>query len=149
MSSLRRIARDLKELQEGPLSNCSAGPVDESNMHVWKANIIGPDDSPYARGIFFLDIEFPLDYPFKPPHIQFVTKVYHPNINATGGICLDILKGQWSPALSIGKVLLSICSLLTDANPRDPLMPEIARQYENDRPTFELTAREWTQKYAC
>jgi ubiquitin-conjugating enzyme E2 D/E len=149
MSSLRRIARDLKELQEGPLSNCSAGPVDESNMHVWKANIIGPDDSPYARGIFFLDIEFPLDYPFKPPHIRFVTKVYHPNINATGGICLDILKGQWSPALSIGKVLLSICSLLTDANPRDPLMPEIARQYENDRPTFELTAREWTQKYAC
>jgi ubiquitin-conjugating enzyme E2 D/E len=149
MSSLRRIARDLKELQEGPLSNCSAGPVDESNMHVWKANIIGPDDSPYARGIFFLDIEFPLDYPFKPPHIRFVTKVYHPNINATGGICLDILKGQWSPALSIGKVLLSICSLLTDANPRDPLMPEIARQYENDRPAFELTAREWTQKYAC
>ena len=149
MSSLRRIARDLKELQDGPLSNCSACPVDESNLHVWKANIIGPDDSPYARGIFFLDIEFPLDYPFKPPHIRFVTKVYHPNINATGGICLDILKGQWSPALSIGKVLLSICSLLTDANPRDPLMPEIARQYENDRPAFELTAREWTQKYAC
>ncbi len=147
--SIKRIARDLKELQQDPPSNCTASPVDENNLYVWTATIVGPDGSPYAGGVFFLDIQFPSDYPFKPPRLQFVTKVYHPNINAQGGICLDILKDQWSPALSIAKVLLSISSLLTDANPRDPLVPEIARLYETDRPAFDRTAREWTLKYAC
>lgn len=101
-----------------------------------------------AGGVFFLSIHFPTDYPFKPPKINFTTKIYHPNINGTGSICLDILKDQWSPALTISKVLLSICSLLTDANPDDPLVPEIAHVYKSDRPKYEATAREWTKKYA-
>jgi ubiquitin-conjugating enzyme E2 D/E len=146
--SQRRIARELKDLEQDPLGNCSAGPVDPSSLFVWKATIIGPSDSPYAGGVFELDIQFPTDYPFKPPRVQFVTKVYHPNINAQGGICLDILKDQWSPALSIGKVLLSISSLLTDANPKDPLVPEIARLYETNREEFNRVAREWTLRYA-
>ena len=74
-------------------------------------------DSPYKDGVFFLDIQFPTDYPFKPPKVTFRTRIYHCNVNSSGQICLDILKEQWSPALTISKVLLSICSLLTDANP--------------------------------
>lgn len=146
--SSKRIARELGELQRDPPSNCSAGPVNENDMYNWKGTIIGPEGSPYAGGMFELVISFPVDYPFKPPKVQFVTKIFHPNINSNGGICLDILKDQWSPALSIGKVLLSISSLLTDANPSDPLVPDIARLYVQNREEFDRTAREWTLRYA-
>src|SRR5271156_6585299 len=121
-------------------------------------------DSPYSGGVFFLAIHFPTDYPFKPPKVNFTTRIYHPNINSNGSICLDILRDQWSPALTISKgmkesdglmqykltvsVLLSICSMLTDPNPDDPLVPEIAHVYKTDRARYEATAREWTRKFA-
>jgi ubiquitin-conjugating enzyme E2 D/E len=114
----------------------------------WTGTILGPPDTPYETGVFFVDITFPPDYPFKPPHIVFKTRVYHPNINPKGAICLDILKDKWAPALTISKVLLSICSLLNDANLDDPLVPDIARQFKTDRNAFNRTAREWTQRYA-
>ncbi|KAF7123049.1 hypothetical protein CNMCM5793_001225 [Aspergillus hiratsukae] len=113
----------------------------------FKTDIAG-GDSPYSGGVFFLTIHFPTDYPFKPPKVNFTTRIYHPNINSNGSICLDILRDQWSPALTISKVLLSICSMLTDPNPDDPLVPEIAHVYKTDRPRYEATAREWTRKYA-
>ncbi|KAF2942714.1 hypothetical protein DAI22_02g016400 [Oryza sativa Japonica Group] len=117
-------------------------------MFHWQATIMGPNDSPYSGGVFLVTIHFPPDYPFKPPKVAFKTKVFHPNINSNGNICLDILKDQWSPALTISKVLLSICSLLTDPNPDDPLVPEIAHMCKTDRLRYESTARGWTQKYA-
>ncbi|KAI0491983.1 hypothetical protein KFK09_026246 [Dendrobium nobile] len=143
----KRISKELKDLQKDPPTSCSAGPVAEDMFH-WQATIMGPPDSPYAGGVFLVNIHFPPDYPFKPPKVAFRTKVFHPNINSNGSICLDILKEQWSPALTISKVLLSICSLLTDPNPDDPLVPEIAHMYKTDRNKYETTARSWTQKYA-
>ncbi len=144
----KRITRELNELKKDPPSNCSAGPETEEDMFRWEGVIYGPSDSPYQGGFFKLRIQFPVDYPFKPPHVQFLTKIYHPNVNASGLICLDILKQQWSPALTIGKVLLSITSLLTDPNPDDPFVPEIAHLYKTNRASYEANAREWTLRYA-
>ena len=147
MATLKRIAEELKEITKDPPTNCSAGPVEEDLFH-WVATIMGPEDSPYHGGIFYLDIYFTNDYPFKPPKINFKTQIYHPNINTSGAICLDILKDQWSPALTIYKVLISICSLLTDPNPNDPLEPDIANVYLENRETYNETAKMWTYQYA-
>tara|TARA_B110000208_G_C11711877_1_gene409615 strand:- start:391 stop:837 length:447 start_codon:yes stop_codon:yes gene_type:complete len=143
----KRLERELKEMITSPPENCSAGKFRE-NLFNWRATIMGPINSPYEGGVFKLDIHYPIDYPFKAPKIKFITKIYHPNINSNGGICLDILKDQWSPVLNISKVLLSICSLLDDPNPDDPLVPEIANIYKSDREKYTNTAKYWTQKYA-
>ncbi|CAH2051533.1 unnamed protein product [Thlaspi arvense] len=145
--SSKRILKELKELERDPPVSCSAGPIGE-DMFNWQATIMGPNDSPYSGGVFLLNIHFPTDYPFKPPKVVFRTKVFHPNINNNGSICLDILKEQWSPALTISKVLLSVCSLLTDPNPDDPLVPEIAHIYRTDKKKYEAMAGSWTHKYA-
>ena len=143
----RRITKEIADLNKDAPENCSAGPHGE-DIYKWDATIMGPTDTPYAGGVFKMEIHFPSDYPFKPPKVQFTTKIYHPNISPSGAICLDILKTQWSPALTVAKILLSICSMLTDPNPDDPLVPEIAALYRADRTQYDTNAREWTRKYA-
>jgi ubiquitin-conjugating enzyme E2 D/E len=147
MTSVKRITKELKELIEDPLLVCTAGPVDD-NMLIWQATITGPQESPYEGGIFSVSIIFPSDYPFKPPKLRFITKIYHCNISGDGEICLDILKEQWSPALTISKVLLSLCSLLTDPNPMDPLVPNIANLLVDNPVAHDIEARVWTTRYA-
>eukprot|EP01027_Heterolobosea_sp_BB2_P011756 GEZU01017089.1.p1 GENE.GEZU01017089.1~~GEZU01017089.1.p1 ORF type:complete len:165 (+),score=30.36 GEZU01017089.1:79-573(+) len=146
-NSAKRIQKELAEINLDPPSNCSAGPKSD-NLYEWVATIMGPPGSPYAGGIFFLDIYFPEEYPFKPPKILFRTRIYHCNVNANGAICLDILKDNWSPALTISKVLLSISSLLTDPNPHDPLVPAIAKQFLENRKQHDKIAAEWTRRHA-
>ncbi|MAU36377.1 MAG: hypothetical protein CMD14_03280 [Flavobacteriales bacterium] len=148
MTTIKRINADLNEILKNPPANCSAGPIDENNIYEWQATIMGPRDSPYQDGIFYLSINFPSEYPFKPPIVKFITKIYHCNINSKGSICLDILKNEWSPALTISKLLLSICSLMTDPNPDDPLVTEIAELYTNDRTLHDRKAREYTIRHA-
>jgi len=114
----------------------------------WQASIMGPSDSPYSGGVFFLAIIFPTDYPSKPPKVSFTTRIYHPNINLNGSILLDILLDQWSETLNMSDVLRGICSLLTDPDVNEPLVPDIAEVYKTDRQRYEDTAREWTRKYA-
>jgi ubiquitin-conjugating enzyme E2 D len=143
----QRISKELDNLTKDPPANCSAGPVGDDIFH-WQATLMGPGESPFEGGVFFLDINFPTDYPYKPPRVTFSTKIYHPNINSSGGICLDILKDQWSPALTISKVLISICSLLDDPNPDDPLVPSIAELYKRDKAEYFLKAKTYTLQFA-
>lgn len=145
--ALKRLVKELQDISKEQSTQISVNPID-GNMFKWTATMIGPSGTPYENGVFHLAIDFPPDYPFKPPKIKFTTKVYHPNINSEGDICLDILKNQWSPALTTSKTLLSISSLLSEPNPDDPLRGDVARQYRERRKEFDAKAKEDTQKYA-
>lgn len=146
--ALKRIRKELKEIETDPPSNCTAGPKNVNNLYEWDATIIGPSNSPYAGGLFKLTVIFPEKYPFKPPKVKFSTRIFHPNINRNGSICLDILNTNWSPALTIIKVLLSISSLLTDPNPKDPLSKEAATLYLRNKEDYNKKARILTLQYA-
>lgn len=148
IGTTKRLKSEIKELTSSPPSNCSAGPIDENNLLQWQATIMGPVGSPYEGGVFYLNIDLSNDYPFKPPKIIFLTKIYHCNINSSGNICLDILKDQWSPALTISKILLSICSLMDEPNPTDPLVQDIANLFLTNRKEHDRIAHEFTLQYA-
>lgn len=146
MATKNRLEKEYEDFKRDPPTNCSAAPKDD-DIYTWEAVIYGSTGSVYEGGIFNLIIEFPQNYPFKPPKVKFTTKIYHPNINMGGGICLDILKDNWSPALTISKVLISICSLLTDPNPDDPLVPEIADMYVKKSPSFRLNSQRMDKSF--
>lgn len=148
-ASMKRIKREILDLSKDSahMGDIVLAPSERS-VYEWKASIPGPSESPYAGGLFNLSIHLPTDYPFSAPKVMFTTQIYHPNISPQGAICIDILKGAWSPALSLFKVMLSLSSLLTDPNPSDPLVPAIAQEYLKKRPAFDQKAREWTARYA-
>jgi len=102
----------------------------------------------YAGGVFRLELFLPADYPMAPPKVRFLTKIYHPNIDKLGRICLDILKDKWSPALQIRTVLLSIQALLSAPNPDDPLANDVAEHWKRSEVDAIKTAREWTKQHA-
>ncbi|ORE01543.1 ubiquitin-conjugating enzyme, partial [Rhizopus microsporus var. microsporus] len=121
----------------------------EDDITQLEAYIKGPPDTPYEKGLFKLDIQIPLKYPFEPPQIRFKTLIYHPNIDDSGRICADILKtGGWKPALNLSTTLISLSQLLAHPNPDDPLDADIAKEYYIDYPQFKQKAEEYTLKYA-
>jgi len=111
--------------------------------------IAGPPDTPYQGGKYKLEIKIPDTYPFNPPKVRFITKIWHPNISSvTGAICLDILKDQWAAAMTLRTVLLSIQALLAAPEPNDPQDAVVARQYQDNNKVYRETAQHWATAYA-
>ncbi|GMY31145.1 ubiquitin-conjugating enzyme E2 11-like [Fagus crenata] len=138
-----RILKEYKNFHEDPPKDCTVEFV--KNLFHWEAIMIGPQDSPYAGGVFLLNIHFSYQHPFKAPKVTFQTKVYHPNIDKHGKLCLEPL---WSPATTILKVLQVIYAHFNDPDPDNPIDFEIAHIYTTQRVQYEEKARDWTKKFA-
>lgn len=148
MSANRRIAKEYADLQNNPIDNVEMEP-DENNVLHWTGFINGPAESIYQGGRFKIEATFPLEYPFKAPTIKFITRIYHPNINHEGSLCVGILKADaWKPSVRIEHVLRTIVNLLVEPNADDAIVADVAEQYIKDREVFNLTAKEFVRKYA-
>jgi len=143
----RRIIKETQRLLAEPVAGISATPYAD-NLRYFAVAIEGPGDSPYERGIFQLELFLPQDYPMAPPRVRFLTKMYHPNVDKLGRICLDILKDKWSPALQIRTVLLSIQALMSAPNPDDPLDTTVAELWKKNEKEAMNRAREFTRSFA-
>ncbi|XP_063982233.1 uncharacterized protein LOC135165150 [Diachasmimorpha longicaudata] len=142
-----RLRMELKSLRIDPPEGIEATPLDSMHCH-WQATITGPIGSPYEGGLFYLYLQVPHSYPMCPPVVRFLTKILHPNVSRHGDVGIDSIHHNWSLALTISKVLISVQSLLTDPFCQVCMEPELGDMYTNDRERFEEIARSWTWKYA-
>nr|CAG4711997.1 unnamed protein product [Naegleria fowleri] len=152
MMRLTRMKGELQLLMNQPPHGIAAYPKSEDSIDILEAKIQGTQGTPYENGEFVLEITIPDRYPTLPPNVRFITRIYHPNIDSGGRICLDLLnmppKGGWKPSINLSTLLASIKLLMDEPNGDDGLMADITEQFRNNRPLFEKTAREWTKKYA-
>lgn len=144
--AMLRLSSDLKAILADPPSGVSASPVSEDNLFQWAATIVGPDESPWEGGIFTLRLQFPDQYPDKPPRVRFLTEMFHPNVFADGSLCLDILQDKWKPVYSVASILTSIQSLLTDPNIDSPANVEAARMFQAARKDYNKRVRRCAEK---
>lgn len=142
-----RLHSELKSLRIDPPEGIEATPLDQMCCH-WQATITGPVGSPYEGGLFYLYLQVPCSYPLYPPVVRFLTKILHPNVSRHGDVGIDSIHHNWSLALTISKVLISVQSLLTDPYCQVCMEPELGEMYTNDRERFDEIARSWTWKYA-
>ncbi|KAI1001611.1 hypothetical protein K3495_g6590 [Podosphaera aphanis] len=135
-STSKRLQTELMQLMTSSAPGISAFPSADGNLLSWTATIAGPEDTPYAGLSFKLTFSFPCNYPYAPPTVLFKTPIYHPNVDFSGRICLDILDDKWTAAYNIQTILLSLQSLLGEPNNSSPLNGEAAELWDKDPESF-------------
>ncbi|MCJ1361089.1 hypothetical protein MMC16_000186 [Acarospora aff. strigata] len=147
----KRIAKELAEITKDPPEGITASLLSESDVYKWHIVLTGPENSPYAGGRFTLHLSLPPEYPFKPPTLSFLTKIYHPNISNDdkGSMCLGMLRSdEWKPSSKISAVLRFARQILVEPMPEDAVEGAIAEQFRRERAEFERVARSWVRLYA-
>ena len=150
LETMKYLKKEFNALQNNPILSlgCTVGLPDPNNIFHWKISLVGPQDTPYAGGMFFLTADFPVGYPQKKPEIRFTNKIYHLNVrDSDGHICISTLN-QWIPETPMVDVISAIFALFYEQNPFSPYSLTMAGQYKLNRSGFDATAREWTKKYA-
>ncbi|XKL64227.1 hypothetical protein PGB90_004313 [Kerria lacca] len=148
MAATRRLQKELNDMRVHGLKCFRDIQVDESNILSWTGLIV-PENPPFNKGAFRIEINFPAEYPFKPPKINFKTKIYHPNIDEKGQVCLPIISAEnWKPATKTDQVIQALVALVNDPEPEHPLRAELAEEYLKDRKKFFKLAEEYTKKHS-
>jgi len=146
MAATRRLQKELGDLRNSANKSFRDVQVDESNMLVWQGLLV-PDKAPYNKGAFLIDLVFPAEYPFKPPKVSFRTKIYHPNIDEKGQVCLPIISAEnWKPATKTEQVIQALVGLVNDPEPDHPLRADLAEEFTKDKKKFFKNAEEFTKK---
>lgn len=149
MSRVLRIGKELEECRQDTKSGVALELNNDNDLTSLTGYFDGPPGTPYEGGRFKVDIKIPNEYPFKPPQMKFITKVYHPNISSvTGAICLDILKDAWTPIMTLKSSLISLQLLLQSPEPSNPQDAEVAKHFMTNQQGFTDTAANWTRLYA-
>ncbi|KAJ6162793.1 hypothetical protein N7497_002772 [Penicillium chrysogenum] len=130
------LLAELMQLMLSPSPGISAFPDADGNLLSWTATITGPTETPYEGLTLKLSFAFPNNYPYSPPTVLFKTPIYHPNVDFSGRICLDILKDKWSAVYNVSSVLLSLQSLLGEPNNASPLNAQAAELWDSDQAEF-------------
>jgi len=132
-SAIRALQLELKKIQEEPVEGFRVRLVNDDNIFEWEVAIFGPPGTLYEAGYFKAHMKFPDDYPYSPPSVRFLTKMWHPNVYENGEVCISILhppvddpqsgelaSERWNPTQNVRTVLLSIISLLNEPNTFSP-----------------------------
>ena len=152
LEAMKYIKREFDKLQSDPILSlgCTVGLNEKykNDIFHWKITLIGPIDTPYAGGMFFLTSDFTENYPNEKPEVKFINKIYHLNVSPHDGhICISTLN-SWKPKTPMVDVISSIFALFYDQNPKSPYSGEMAREYETNRAEFNRKAQHWTKQYA-
>lgn len=146
--ALKRVQNEWAELQaDQSLDYFFMELPNETDFSKWIVRIVGPAYTPYEGGIFQVEVTFPWNYPLSPPTLTFQTQIYHPSIDTHGKVCLGAIS-NWTPALDLRQVLVTLTVLLDNPLIEEPLMMDILAQYRYNKNEFNRNARSWTEKYA-
>ena len=143
------LKKQLKELNKNPTEGFSAGLIDETNIFKWEVMIIGPCDTPYEGGFFKCHLIFTEEYPLKPPKLQVLNDIWHPNIEKNGNVCISILhepgddsygyenaSERWLPIHTVETILVSVISMLADPNDESPANVDAAKEWRENYGQF-------------
>ena len=156
LEAMKYLKKEFDQLQRDPILSlgCTVGLPNPSNIFKWKLSLLGPQDTPYAGGMFFLSVDFPEGYPNVKPEIRFINKIYHLNVDNTGHLCLTSTN-EWHVSgkvkgnfYTVKQALFDVFCLFHHQGADSAYDEKMAQTYLQNPEEFNKVAKEWTKLYA-